>query len=70
MASNNAFETESIDETTTAERVLAPKPTSNETENNASPNETTSFNVNLDTYFSDEKIPIPDRVSTQLLHHN
>lgn len=61
MASNNAYETESVDDVTGSGRVLAPKRTSNEA---AAPNETTSFNVHLDTYFSDEKVPIPDRVST------
>lgn len=63
MAANNAFETESIDDATAAGRVLAPKHESNETENPVTPNETTSFNVQLDTYFSDEKVPIPDKVS-------
>ena len=62
MAANNAYETESVDDV--SGKVLTPKRTSNETENHASPNETTSFNVQLDTYFSDEKVPIPDRVST------
>lgn len=61
MASNSAYETESVDDVTGSGRVLAPKRSSNE--NNAAPNETTSFNVHLDTYFSDEKVPIPDEVS-------
>lgn len=63
MALNNAFESEGVDDTTAAERNLTPKRTTNETENHASPNESTSFNVHLDTYFSDEKVPIPDKVS-------
>lgn len=66
MASNNAFETESVDDTTAAGSVLTRKRISNESQNNAAPNEATSFNVHLDTYFSDEKVPIPDQVSMQL----
>lgn len=61
MASNNAYETESVDDVSGSGRVLAPKRTTNEV---VTPNETTSFNVHLDTYFSDEKVPIPDQVST------
>lgn len=68
MAANNAYETESVDDVSAAGRVLAPKRAANETENHASPNEATSFNVHLDTYFSDEKVPIPDRVSTSMIH--
>lgn len=30
-------------------------------------NETTIINGNVDTYFSDEKIPIPDKVSSSLI---
>lgn len=63
MAANIAYETESVDDVSVTGRALAPKQASNETENHVSPNETTSFNLHLDTYFSDEKIPIPDKVS-------
>lgn len=35
----------------------------------SAPNESTSFSTNLDTYFSDEKIPIPDRVCHLLVTH-
>lgn len=65
MASNNAFETENADDTIATERALKNR-TSNDSPNSA-PNESTSFNVQLDTYFSDEKIPIPDQVSAKLL---
>lgn len=65
MASNIAYETESVDDVSATGRALAPKRAPNETENHGSSHEATSLNVHLDTYFSDEKVPIPDRVSTR-----
>ncbi|XP_055326953.1 protein Malvolio-like isoform X3 [Sitodiplosis mosellana] len=60
MAVNTAFEPDYIDETTTS-AAQTPKNASNNAVNGRPPNESTSFNLNLDTYFSDEKIRIPDQ---------
>lgn len=59
MAINSGFEPDNGDAT---------QPTENKnTSNQQQPNENTSFGLNLDTYFSDEKIPIPDRVSNSII---
>lgn len=59
MAANNAFEPDSIDETAT---VPVKRASNNTPPNQLPPNETTSLNVQVDTYFSDEKVQIPDNV--------
>lgn len=64
MAVNTAFEPDNMDETPSS-AAHTPKNASNNAVNGrtATATESTSFNLNLDTYFSDEKIRIPDRVS-------
>lgn len=60
MAVNNAFVPDNNDV-----RPTASAPRKNETNNGDAPNENTTFNLHLDTYFSDEKIHIPEQVSVQ-----
>lgn len=61
MAINSAFEPDNADGTPSS-AAHTPKNASNDAVNERTPNEGTSFNLNLDTYFSDEKIRIPDKV--------
>lgn len=58
MAINSGFEGENGDVTQSTQST-----DNKNTTNRPAPNENTSFNVALDTYFSDEKIRIPDQVS-------
>lgn len=60
MAINTAFEPDNIAESPSS-AAQTPKNASNDAVNG--PNENTSFNLNLDTYFSEEKVQIPDQVS-------
>lgn len=62
MAVNTAFEPDNINETPSS-ATQTPKNASNDAVNGQTPNESTAFNIHLDTYFSDEKIHIPDKVS-------
>lgn len=58
MSANKAYEHDNSDDRPTA--------TTNgqrNTQNGRRPDENTSLNMNLDTYFADERIPIPERVS-------
>lgn len=64
MAINSGFEPDAND--ADENRTQAPK-TATSTNNNA--NENTAFNVNLDTYFSEEKIRIPDRVIVSIFNY-
>lgn len=62
MAINNAFEPDNNDERSTGTVDAKAEPIE-QSGNRRTPNENTSFNVHLDTYFSDEKILIPEQVS-------
>lgn len=62
MAVNSAFEPDDSNPT----QLTNDKNASNSQQ---SPNEHTVINGNLDTYFSNEKIQIPDKVSSSLITH-
>lgn len=59
MSSNSAYEPDNGHDRPSA----GPKNTTANSQNGRTPNENTSLNVHLDTYFADERIPIPERVS-------
>lgn len=59
MSSNSAYEPDDGHDRPSA----GPKNTTANSQNGRTPNENTSLNVHLDTYFADERIPIPERVS-------
>lgn len=59
MAVNNAFESDSSE----VRRTQA-APGKNETDDRQAPNEHTSINAEIDTYFSEEKVHIPEQVSS------
>lgn len=67
MAINAAFEPDNGEETS-ASSIPTSKNTSNDVHNKRTPNENTA--LNLDTYFADEKIIIPDRVSDANVYEN
>lgn len=59
MSSNSAYEPDNGHDRPSAGQ----KNTTANSQNGRTPNENTSLNVHLDTYFADERIPIPERVS-------
>lgn len=61
MAINTAFEPDNNDEIPAS--TIPTQKTESTNTNGHTPNENTSFNVHLDTYFSDERIRIPDQVN-------
>lgn len=64
MAINSGYEPDNNDETPSSTQT--PKNASTDSVNRQTPNESTSFNLNLETYFSDEKIQIPDKVNIKM----
>lgn len=67
MATNKAFEPDSNEETSKG-IVLTSRRAPIDLENFRAPNENTAINnEQLDTYFADERINIPDRVRQQSL---
>lgn len=59
MSSNSAYEPDKNDD-----RPSAPQNATANTQNGRTPNENTSLNLHLDTYFSEARIPIPEKVSS------
>lgn len=68
MAINRTFESDNNDESLASSQM--PIDDSFGSANQETLNGSTSFNSNLDTYFSDEKIPIPDKVNSKILQLN
>lgn len=59
MSSNIAYEPDNNDDRPSAQQ----NATAN-AQNGRTPNENTSLNLHLDTYFSEARIPIPEKVSS------